>query len=820
MAASEPADDLQKWTNETDSSDKELHSRGFGMAGMSLVSSMPQLPPPGRKGTSSTISSSPPDYGDDDGGPHQTVFGKGSAPASPNSDMQSFTNASKCHTRPPGMSVSLPSPIRQPGHSKNSSASSPLLTLTPNSSVDGSNEWINLARQPSPYHGEAPTIPHLNPDHRRIHTDELTSNLSNLDISANDNDGLLGLDALRERSNSLPDPSFRGISSSPPLSRAHITPHLTSQHFETERPRSARDRPPLSQSFGEPSFLSSERSAGGMSNPFSNHSNRTGEVNNISMDSSDSRGLGAIGRSELRQSASEFDPNRRRASSQDNFLFLQHQGMPDPVSQKFGTLPTLSSLQMQQRRMSDSYADLQKPRHIRSISQPGFPNNTAQLPPGIDPRFYSGQPHSYSGDHTSFRASRGSSIGNPVLSQNYDGIQFSKSGASMPNLSGPGGYKSHTAYSSVQRRDGFDYHLSPGSHSTGSIMASSDDQYGSYGTLSPAQSPHELRYVGHIRQQSEGAAMLHTSGMPLGMGPAMRSHYGRHQGSDEDLTHPLVGEHIEVPDHEEPHPSDMPGTYFINQSGPHPVLRNPTHAHSMSLDAIPPQFYEATIHRQTAGAGLPIPKIVYTVKFKRSQRNFVLGPRISRDLKVGTYVKVEADRGEDLGIVVGKVSAERYGMSGRNSFTAGIGPPPTTIAGSGADLKRVIRLATHDEVSLLAMKREEEEELLRICRRKVRERGLPMNVVDAEYQFDRHKLTFFFEAEGRVDFRELVRDLFSMYKTRIWMQQLDKNTSTSAQAIVAPQTQNMQMDFGTPIIAPASEFADSIVMNGFDSRSH
>ena len=61
-----------------------------------------------------------------------------------------------------------------------------------------------------------------------------------------------------------------------------------------------------------------------------------------------------------------------------------------------------------------------------------------------------------------------------------------------------------------------------------------------------------------------------------------------------------------------------------------------------------------------------------------------------------------------------------------------------------------------------------------------------MHVVDAEYQFDRHKLTFFFEAECRIDFRELVRDLFSMYKTRIWMQQLDKNiTGTGSPSMVS-----------------------------------
>lgn len=48
-----------------------------------------------------------------------------------------------------------------------------------------------------------------------------------------------------------------------------------------------------------------------------------------------------------------------------------------------------------------------------------------------------------------------------------------------------------------------------------------------------------------------------------------------------------------------------------------------------------------------------------------------------------------------------------------------------------------------------------------------------MSIIDAEYQFDRHKLTFYFEADKRIDFRELVSELFSQYKTRIWMQQVD-----------------------------------------------
>ena len=69
--------------------------------------------------------------------------------------------------------------------------------------------------------------------------------------------------------------------------------------------------------------------------------------------------------------------------------------------------------------------------------------------------------------------------------------------------------------------------------------------------------------------------------------------------------------------------------------------------------------------------------------------------------------------------------------------------------------------------------------MLRICRSKVKQRNLPMTVVDAEYQFDRHKLTFFFEADRRIDFRELVRDLFSVYKTRIWLQQMEGNNGPS-----------------------------------------
>lgn len=331
--------------------------------------------------------------------------------------------------------------------------------------------------------------------------------------------------------------------------------------------------------------------------------------------------------------------------------------------------------------------------------------------------------------------------------------------------------------------------------------------------VSPAHSPHQASYGGHSRQSSMGTTL---SSSPMSMSSRVsllyccscvsalfsrilisflssstQQQYGRrrdlgHGNSEEDLSHPLAGENIEVPG-EDQYYNDMPAPY--------------SRSHSMGAG---PAYRGDSRHLGTSGMGLPPPiRAVYNVKFKRTQRPFEIGPRLTRDLKVGTYVKVEADRGEDLGIVVGLVK----GTHRSSSFGGGMDELPTAgAAGMPHDQKKIIRLATHDEVALLQIKRDEEDELLRVCRMKVRQRGLPMNVVDAEYQFDRHKLTFFFEAEGRVDFRELVRDLFSIYKTRIWMQQLDK--SISASCPVAPETDPLMMDQGTPIIAPAHEYED------------
>jgi hypothetical protein len=304
-----------------------------------------------------------------------------------------------------------------------------------------------------------------------------------------------------------------------------------------------------------------------------------------------------------------------------------------------------------------------------------------------------------------------------------------------------------------------------------------------------------------------------------------------HVGYDDDLTHPLAGEDIDDPGDDLGY-----GNFSPVYSIPHHMPKGPSYLHhelnafARSLTQTVPQRspVEGIVHPTLGHTIQSAPRLVYAIKFKRTQRNFIPGPRIIGELKIGCYVKVEADRGEDLGIVMNKMTMDKFcSLGGRTGFRVAGSPamgndvgmlPASTTTTNLTDLKRVVRLATQDEVSLLSAKREEEEELLRICREKVEQRALPMHVVDAEYQFDRNKLTFFFEAESRIDFRELVRDLFSIYKTRIWMQQLDKNNSSSSSGsprIVSPIVDYSNTQHQIPIMADSIHDPYGIPQNEF-----
>ena len=148
------------------------------------------------------------------------------------------------------------------------------------------------------------------------------------------------------------------------------------------------------------------------------------------------------------------------------------------------------------------------------------------------------------------------------------------------------------------------------------------------------------------------------------------------------------------------------------------------------------------------------PADIVEVQFKRERKEYFLRKE-NLELKVGDYVIVEVDRGEDLGRVseVGEM-ADRKRAEKKNQ------------------LCRIKRLANEKEIQEVGRLSDKEGEAFDICVRKVAERGLEMKLVDAEWQFDCNKVIFYFTAEKRVDFRQLVKDLAAIFKTRIELKQI------------------------------------------------
>ena len=87
-------------------------------------------------------------------------------------------------------------------------------------------------------------------------------------------------------------------------------------------------------------------------------------------------------------------------------------------------------------------------------------------------------------------------------------------------------------------------------------------------------------------------------------------------------------------------------------------------------------------------------------------------------------------------------------------------------------LKPVIRIATEEDAKQLAENKEKEKKAFGIAEEKIKKHGLEMNLLEVEYTFDRSKVLFYFSADGRVDFRELVKDLAGVFRTRIELRQI------------------------------------------------
>src|SRR5204863_1522103 len=141
-------------------------------------------------------------------------------------------------------------------------------------------------------------------------------------------------------------------------------------------------------------------------------------------------------------------------------------------------------------------------------------------------------------------------------------------------------------------------------------------------------------------------------------------------------------------------------------------------------------------------------------------------------------VIVEVERGQDFGVVsaVGAVAEKKCercggcaGGWGLGAGDSGLLQPP---APSPESLRSILRVATAEDRRIASELRLTEEEVRRTVRDRVRQHNLPMKVSDAEWQWDKRKLTIYFTAEQRVDFRALVRDLAGLFRTRIELRQI------------------------------------------------
>lgn len=145
-------------------------------------------------------------------------------------------------------------------------------------------------------------------------------------------------------------------------------------------------------------------------------------------------------------------------------------------------------------------------------------------------------------------------------------------------------------------------------------------------------------------------------------------------------------------------------------------------------------------------------KNIVGVRFKKLGKIYFFNPK-NLPIKKGDFVVVETAQGEEYGEVL---------IANRHVEDEKILKP----------LKTVIRIATAKDTKHFEDCKKKEKEAFKVCQEKIKEHKLEMTLTDVEYKFDNSKLLFFFTADGRIDFRELVKDLAAIYKTRIELRQI------------------------------------------------
>ena len=149
---------------------------------------------------------------------------------------------------------------------------------------------------------------------------------------------------------------------------------------------------------------------------------------------------------------------------------------------------------------------------------------------------------------------------------------------------------------------------------------------------------------------------------------------------------------------------------------------------------------------------------VIGVRFRTAGKIYFFSPG-KFEVKRGDQVIVETARGVEFGNVV-------------------MGPKEVKDEEITQPLKTVIRLATEDDRRVEEKNRKKEKEAFQICLEKIHKHELEMKLIDAEYTFDNNKVLFYFTADGRIDFRELVKDLAAVFRTRIELRQIGVRDET------------------------------------------
>ena len=144
--------------------------------------------------------------------------------------------------------------------------------------------------------------------------------------------------------------------------------------------------------------------------------------------------------------------------------------------------------------------------------------------------------------------------------------------------------------------------------------------------------------------------------------------------------------------------------------------------------------------------------VIIGVRFRKSGKVYYFAPD-DLPIKKDDHVIVETARGIEYGLVV-------------------LGPREVTEDKVVQPLKSVIRIATPEDDEISRENEIREKNAYKVCLEKISKHGLHMKLIDSEYTFDRNKLLFYFTADGRIDFRELVKDLASVFRTRIELRQI------------------------------------------------